>query len=334
MGNTLSAYDETTHEVNLGSKGVIRGIQYDDKARRYAGVRYALPPTGEHRWRKPRPLPESFSYSSNDGKPFDASKFQPVCPQDAFHSGAEKDNAPEVYSEDCLILNIWTPVENPEEKGKKWPVVLWLHGGWFQMGDPSQEVGMNPTELISTGKLNAIVIGIGYRLNIFGFLAGDALKDESGGASAGNFGLWDQRLAMEWIKENIGAFNGDSNNITLGGRSAGAYSVHAQVLHDFRTDSPSTNGTLFHRFYMYSNAIPAQPKTLAEAQPQFDEVCEHFKILSTLSGSEKLAELRKVSWKDLVSSIKQLKFHTFRPVTDEMFIHSGTDELRFGLWRV
>jgi carboxylesterase type B len=189
------------------------------------------------------------------------------------------------------------------------------------VGDPAQEITLNPTELISTGKLNAIVIGIGYRLNLFGFLAGEALEQESGGETVGNYGLWDQRLAMQWVKENIGAFNGDENNITLGGRSAGAYGVHAQTIFDFRAKPFDSSGQLFHRLYMYSNAIPAQPKTAKEAQPQFDELCQYFKIDPALSGPAKLAELRKIEAHNLVSSIKDLKNHTFRPVTDGIFIH-------------
>jgi carboxylesterase type B len=316
MGNQIS-YLETPYEVDLGPKGRLRGIQYDNKARRYAGVPYALPPVGAHRWKKPRPLPVGYSYSES-GSPFDASFFRPVCPQAVFDSGAEKGVGPETYSEDCLLLNIWTPVEDPENPKKKWPVVLWLHGGWFQLGDPLQEVGMNPTEMISTGKLNAIVVGIGYRLNVFGFLAGQALLEESDGDSAGNFGLWDQRLAMEWVYENIGAFNGDINNITLGGRSAGSYGVQAQVLYDFRRETK-----LFHRFYMISNAIPAQPKALSDVNPQFDELCEYFDVPAALSGPERLDQLREVSHQDLVAALKNLKNHTFRPVTDELFIFNG-----------
>lgn len=329
MGNTFSAYEQSPHEVSIGSKGTIKGVQFDNKARRYAGVPYALPPVGVRRWRKPQPLPSSYTYSQEDGSPFDASYFRPVCPQGTFASGAEKGSGPETYSEDCLRLNIWTPVEKPDEapgSSKKWPVVLWLHGGWFQLGDPLQEVGMDPTELISTGKLNAIVIGVGYRLNILGFLAGEALLEDSNGESAGNFGLWDQRLALEWIYENISAFNGDINNITLGGRSAGAYGVHAQVLYEFRQ-----NAQLFHRIYMYSNAIPAQPKALEDVNPQFDELCEHFKIPLSLPGPERVDELRKIPYQDLVGAIQHLKNHTFRPVTDDLFIFQGfTDYHRTG----
>jgi carboxylesterase type B len=125
---------------------------------------------------------------------------------------------------------------------------------------------------------------------------------------------------MEWVKEHISAFGGDPDNITLAGRSAGAYAVHAQTLHDFRTENTQS---LYHRIFMCSNAIPAQPKTVAETQSQFDEVCNYFKLPSTLTGPEKLAQLRKISSDDLVGAIKNLQHHTFRPVTDGMFIHAG-----------
>ncbi|KAJ5142130.1 alpha/beta-hydrolase [Penicillium atrosanguineum] len=320
MGNTLSAYAESPHDIDLGPQGRIKGIQYDNKARRYAGVPYAQPPVCANRWRKPIQFPSTHSYTQSDGTAFDATFFRPVCPQATFSRGAEKDVGPETYSEDCLLLNIWTPVEEPGET-KKWPVVLWLHGGWFQLGDPLQELGMNPTELISTGKLNAIVVGIGYRLNVFGFLAGEALLEDSNGESAGNFGLWDQRLAMEWVYKNITAFNGDVNNITLGGRSAGAYATHAQALYEFRCEEQ-----IFQRLYLYSNAIPAQPKALKDVNPQFDELCQYFKVDHSLSGPEKVDKLRKVSYRDLVDALKELKNHTFRPVTDELFIFGGFTE--------
>lgn len=320
MGNTIS-YSVTDHELDLGEKGTIRGLQYDNKSRRYAGIPYAFPPTGEYRWKKPRPLPSSYRFSGPSGGPFDATKFRPVCPQESFSANAEQ-AGDAIFSEDCLVVNIWTPVPKPGDDGRKLPVLLWLHGGWFQLGDPSQDTTMDPTEMISTGGMDAIVVAIGYRLNIFGFLAAGELEAESGGESAGNFGLWDQRLAMEWVKENIALFGGDPENITLGGRSAGSYGVEAQVLHDFRSVSSRSDDLLFHRFYMISNAIPAQPKTVAECQPQFDEICDHFNIPAALTGAEKLAKLRATSWQDLVSAIHKLKNHTFRPVTDDIFIQS------------
>ncbi|KAH8687309.1 carboxylesterase [Tricladium varicosporioides] len=334
MGNTLSGYHVVDHEIDLGRAGCIRGTQYDNKARRYAGVPYALPPIGDLRWRKPSPLPISHSYSSANGTPFDATKFGAVCLQPNYSASVKKSLSEHVFSEDCLKLNIWTPVaEGQRDRNTKWPVMIWLHGGWFQMGDPSHEIGMDPTELISTGKLNAIVVAVGYRLNLFGFLAGDALIEESrvegGGANqvCGNYGLWDQKLAIEWVYKNISSFGGDSENITLAGRSAGAFAVQAHAIHDFQT-SPSQ---IYKRLVMFSNAIPAQPKTPDECQPQFDELCSHFNIPLSIPGREKVARLRQVSGEDLTAAIMELKHHTFRPITDGEFIQLGlTDYLRNG----
>ncbi|KAL4882037.1 Alpha/Beta hydrolase protein [Aspergillus karnatakaensis] len=327
MGNTISAYQTSECEVKLPeAKGSIKGLQFDSKSRRFANVAYGLPPTGERRWRKPQALPESYSYSTPEG-PFDATTFGQVCLQPNYSASVKKQIPQHNYGEDCLRLNIWTPVPKDDSSApSKWPVMVWFHGGWFQMGDPSNEASMDPTELISTGGLNAVFVAVGYRLNVFGFLAGAPLQDESPDGAVGNYGLWDQRLAMDWVYENISAFGGDPENITLSGRSAGAYAVQAQTLYDFRgaLDEPSKNR--FHRLVMYSNAIPAQPKTPEDCQPQFEELCSYFNIPSTASGAGQLQRLREIDAKDLCSAIMNLKHHTFRPVTDGVFIHPGIFE--------
>lgn len=129
MGNTIS-YQVTERQLDLGDKGTIKGVQYDSKACRYAGVPYALPPTGDHRWRKPRPLPKNYSYTLQDGKPFNATEFGPICNQASNYTSAKKGTLPEeLFGEDCLRVNIWTPVPAAENTNKL-PVMLWLHGGW------------------------------------------------------------------------------------------------------------------------------------------------------------------------------------------------------------
>jgi carboxylesterase type B len=128
---------------------------------------------------------------------------------------------------------------------------------------------------------------------------------------------------MDWVYENIEAFGGDRTNIVLSGRSAGAYSVLAQALHDFRTETPKDH---FRRLIMISNAIPTQPKTIEDCEPQFQELCEYFGISPSLDGPEKLDLLRKISARDLCSGIMELQHHTFRPVTDNQFIHDGIFE--------
>ena len=125
------------------------------------------------------------------------------------------------------------------------------------------------------------------------------------------------------MQDNIEAFGGDPGKVTLAGCSAGAYAVHADALHAFQ--NPSSR-LLFHRIVMISNDIPAQPKTPVEAQPQFDELCQFFSISPSLPGAEKLSLLRRVSTEDLVSSIMKLNHHTFRPVTDGLFIQPGMIE--------
>ncbi|KAG8425948.1 hypothetical protein J3459_008641 [Metarhizium acridum] len=302
MGNTLS-YNLQQHTIDLGTRGKITGLQYDNKARRYAAVPYALPPTGEHRWRKPRPLPPSFTYSPAS-QPFNATEIRPPAAQeDREIATGQVNSANDGVKGHRRLLT--------QPRQRKWPVMVWLHGGWFQVGDACHDAGSDPTELISTGGLNAIVVAVSYRLNVFGFLSSGAFLEESGGEVAGNFGLWDQRLALEWVHENIAAFGGDVNNI----------------LHDFRRHhDDSCAGKLFHRAWMSSNAIPAQPKTVQEAQAQFDEVCRHFGISLSSPPAQKLAQLRGISEADLLQCIRHLKNHTFRPVTDDLFFHADMVE--------
>jgi carboxylesterase type B len=322
MGNSIS-YTTTDCQVVLHNRGRINGLQFDDKSRRFAGIPYAQPPIGDLRWRKPQAFPDTHSYSSSDGvSPYDATVFGPVCPQPNYSKVVSKHVPEHVYDEDCLRLNIWTPIPDPSNPNKKWPVMIWFHGGWFQVGDPSQEVSMDPTELISTGKLQAVFVAVGYRLNIFGFLAGHALLEESNGESTGNYGLWDQRLAIDWVYGHIDAFGGDTSSIHLAGRSAGAYSVLAQALYDFR----SAGSDHFRSLVMYSNAIPTQPKTPQECEAQFEEVCRYFGAPSTLNTVEKLQFMRGISATDLCAGIMDLDNHTFRPVTDSIFIQPGIFE--------
>ncbi|KAF4470369.1 triacylglycerol lipase II precursor [Fusarium albosuccineum] len=291
------------------------------------------------------PLKDSNStLNLGDSQEFPMLNLLPVCPQANYSKTVSEHIPNHVYDEDCLRLNIWTPVPDPNKPDEKWPVMVWFHGGWFQVGDPSQEQSMDPTELISTGKLRAVFVAVGYRLNVFGFLAGSVLRDESNGEAVGNYGLWDQRLAMDWVYNNITAFGGDQENIVLAGRSAGAYSVLAQVLHDFRgkesygrfveiydsTRLLEVNRflllTRFKRLVMYSNAIPTQPKTPEDCDQQFNELCEYFDVPKNLDGAEKMRMLRSISAEDLCAGIMELQNHTFRPVTDNLFIHSGIFE--------
>ncbi|KAF7191557.1 Acetylcholinesterase [Pseudocercospora fuligena] len=123
-------------------------------------------------------------------------------------------------SEDCLTLSVYTPVVN-STKSDPLPVLVWVHGGGWQFGGDSwQQI---PTQWIERTGPTHIVVTIKYRLNIFGFPGGvKALEDW-------NLGYLDQRLAVEWVRDNIAAFGGDPSRITLWGESAGAGSVDAHT---------------------------------------------------------------------------------------------------------
>lgn len=178
------------HQISIElAESVLHGSQNKDLGvDKFLGIPYALPPTGEYRFARPRPLPDSFRYGNGS---LDCTKFSAVCPQPVFAAHGMPAPRPlgARYSEDCLYLNIWRPSGSAPPSG--WPVLAWIHGGFYQVGNPLLDT--DPSELISENGigLQAIVVSIGYRLNIFGFLACSSLP--------GNFGLWDQRLGLEWI---------------------------------------------------------------------------------------------------------------------------------------
>lgn len=123
-----------------------------------------------------------------------------------------------IGDEDCLYLNVFTP-EKPQV-GKQLPVMVWIHGGGFANGCGNQE-WYGPDYLVPKG---VILVSINYRLAAFGFLSFANTE------CPGNFGLKDQSLGLKWVQQNISAFGGDPNNVTIFGESAGSASVHYQVL--------------------------------------------------------------------------------------------------------
>lgn len=175
----------------------------------------------------------------------------------------------------------------------------------------------------------AIIVAPAYRLNVFGFLAskeflaeskengpnrGEGPEDEN---AVGNFGLWDQRAALEWTHHMIGHFGGNPHNITAAGYSAGAHSVFYQLAYDLWLP-PSR--ALISRAIMHSNSCGMQPKSLHEAQQHFDELLLQIGIPSSLSTSQKLAALRNTPAADLVAANLRMMFHEMRSVSDGIFV--------------
>jgi para-nitrobenzyl esterase len=178
----------------------------------WKGIPYARPPVGKLRFCPPQP-PEPWAGTR------DATAFGPIAPQLPFllANGTLEVNMPESQDEDCLYLNIWAP--QPETR--KRPVMVWLHGGSFLNGSGSQS-DYDGANFAEQGDL--ILVTLNYRLGVLGFLYLEELMGETA-TSSGNYGLLDQIAALRWVHENIPAFGGDPDNVTLFGESAGAISI-------------------------------------------------------------------------------------------------------------
>jgi para-nitrobenzyl esterase len=194
------------------SLGLIQGVQRYNTVNEYRGIPYAKPLTAQDRWTLAQAaLPWEGTLN--------ASQFGAACPQERRFDLTE-----ESLIEDCLTLNVTTPTHI--QAGEKLPVLIWIPGGGF-VGGSSNLYRLD--KLASEGRI--IVVSVNYRLGTLGFMAHPAIAD----GWNGNLGLEDQRLAMQWVKDHIAAFGGDSNKITIAGESAGAASTCLHVLSKTKT---------------------------------------------------------------------------------------------------
>ncbi|MBR0219289.1 MAG: carboxylesterase family protein [Clostridia bacterium] len=158
--------------------------------------------------------------------------------EDPFYYNEFRKDIPFRYGDDCQRLNIWTPLEKPD---KPLPVIVYIHGGAF-LGGSSGEKHLAPPCWTEAG---VIAVSLNYRLGPFGFLCASEGVRESG--HTGNYGIYDQLAALKWVRDNIAAFGGDPDNVTLMGQSAGCMSVQMLCI------SPKAKG-LFRRAVLCSGA--------------------------------------------------------------------------------
>ncbi len=186
--------------------GPVRGAD-DGPITSWKGVRYAAPPTGDLRWRAPQP-PEKWTEVA------DASALGRVCPQPVEPRIPIDLGAPQ--GDDCLTLNIWA--SSDIAGGDRKPVMVWIHGGAYVLGSANQPL-YNGRVLAAGG--DVVVVTVNYRLGAFGFLDLSSFST-SGRRFDSNLGLRDVILALQWVRDNIAAFGGDPDRVTLFGESAGA----------------------------------------------------------------------------------------------------------------
>ena len=228
--------------VRSTNSGPVIGTEGEEGIHIWLGIPYAEPPIEKLRWKAPRNV-------SSWEKVYEAINFASPCVQiqSSLTGGGLAKPGDIVGNEDCLYLNIYAPaytINSVPNENNKLPVMVWIHGGGNTSGMTSE---YNPQKLVASQ--NVIVVTISYRLGIFGWFSHPELRNRSDGLDASaNFGLLDQIKALEWLRDNIENFGGDSNNITIFGESAGGQNVIALYV------SPIAKG-LFHRAISQSGGI-------------------------------------------------------------------------------
>ena len=272
MGNLATAQSVQT------AGGTVKGTTTaDGKIRIFKGIPYAAAPVGENRWREPKPAPAwqgvrdaiEFGAQCVQGQVFDDIRFSRPA------------------SEDCLSVNIWTPASADD----RLPVMVWIHGGGFQVG-----AGPEPRhDGEAFARKGIVLVTVNYRLGIFGFFSHPELTRESSHKTSGNYGLLDQIAALQWVNANIAAFGGNPSNVTIFGESAGSISVSMLM------GSPLAAG-LFHKAIGESGAYftGANANVLHRLEPAEEQGA---KFASSI-GAATLAALRGKPSEELLAAAK------------------------------
>jgi para-nitrobenzyl esterase len=281
--------------------GLIEG-NYDTKSgiQTYFGIPFAKPPVGELRWKAPQPIENWEGVKTTK-------KFGPRPMQtDVF---GDMNSWSDGVSEDCLYLNVWTPATR---NTKDLPVLVYFYGGGFVAGDAS-EPRYNGESMAKKG---VVTVTVNYRLNIFGFLAHPELSAEAPYKASGNYGLLDQALALQWVKENIAAFGGDPNKVTIAGESAGSISVSYQMA------SPLSKNLIAGAIGESGAGIPPtlSPVPLAEGENIGKEFLNSY-------GIKSIAELRKLPTRDIYEMYNESKRFGFPIVIDGYFLEKHVAEV-------
>ncbi|KAI0646569.1 alpha/beta-hydrolase [Trametes meyenii] len=206
-----------SHIVDLGYAQYLGNLSYPDTVA-FLGLPYAEPPVGERRFRAPLPLDTARVANETKGQVANATTYPDQCIQGSLGFG----DAGGAGTEDCLKVNVYAPADAKE--GAKLPVLVYIHGGGFMYGNPSNW----PFDNWIHQSPNVVIVSVYYRLNSIGFLSIPEFIDGSLGDL--NAGFQDQVLALKWVQKYIHAFGGDPGRVTINGESAGGMSVELHLV--------------------------------------------------------------------------------------------------------
>jgi len=259
--------------------GAVRGESHSENglsARIFRGIPYAAAPVGDLRWKAPQPATPWEGIR-------DAIEWPNRCPQGESSMGA---GGP--IAEDCLHLNVVSAAKTAEDN---LPVMVFFHGGGLTSGTGNSTTYTHPM-LPNKG---VVLVTVNSRLGPIGYLAHSALSAESETSGSGNYGTLDLKASLEWVQDNIKAFGGNPNNVTIFGESGGGTKTISQMA------TPLARG-LFHRAIVESGSalVSAQRVTLlADAEAIGEKVVAK---LGLSDSEDVLAALRATSWQDIIAA--------------------------------
>lgn len=300
-GATFSQSNNSMPVQMAISNGIIEGnFNVTNGISTYFGIPFAQPPVGELRWKAP--IPSRNWAGVRMTKKFSARPVQGLV-------FGDMNSMSDGVSEDCLYLNVWTPAKR---NSKDLPVLVYFYGGGFVAGDASEPRYHGE----SMAKKGVVVVTINYRLGIFGFLAHPELSAEAPYKASGNYGLLDQALGLQWVKDNIAAFGGNPNQVTIAGESAGSISVSYQMA------SPLSRN-LIHGAIGESGA-GINPTLFPVALEEGEKIGEEFMKKAEVKS---ITEARKMSAKDVFECYQESGRFGFPVVIDGYLLPKSLPEI-------
>lgn len=302
LGNVINAQSNNAFPVQTTIKnGVIEGnYSTNTGIQTYFGIPFAKPPVGELRWKAPQP-PDNWD-GVKETKEFSARSMQTIV-------WGDMNSRSNGVSEDCLYLNVWSPAKR---NTKDLPVLLYYYGGGNVAGD-----GAEPRyDGESMAKKGIVVVTTNYRLNIFGFLAHPELSKEAPYKASGNYGMLDQAAALKWVKENIAAFGGNPDKITIAGESAGSIAVSMQM------SSPLSRNLISGAIGESGAGI--HPTMAPVSQDEAEKMGEEF---VKNAGYSSIKEFRALSARDIYEIYNESGRFGFPTVIDGYFLPKKLPEI-------
>lgn len=313
----VHSQDDVLIQTSLGHIQGFSQHVFNIKVNTFLGIPYAQPPVLERRFEKPV-MVQPWTHV------FKAHSYAPHCPQNFDQKYLEIIKPiHRNMSEDCLYLNIWSPIRGSNSNQLK-AVMVWFHGGGFSEG--SANLRMSEGSILAALG-DVVVITFNYRLGFFGFV-------DTGIGQTANQGLYDQKLALEWIKEHISNFGGDPNSITLFGQSAGAICIGIHMI-------SSLTKNLFHRailqsgspiiFNSFYNDNANSIHSLAELT-----TCNQTLALPSYNKSVNIIDqqvlncLKQISTKEIINASQSVLKHSkyaFKPIPFDDFMPTLPSEI-------